>query len=368
MPTLHEQVAELEEELGIDGENENGKESIESPADVAGAAEHEAEPVRQEQRTDRGRNRARTKRGSSSDGETPSDDGEASQDDGGSARQDGGSSRGNADVEQPAEEGVAEEDNSPAAQARKRRLAREAKARENKAPELREAAKADAVAQTPAAAPAAQTALANDDPEPADKDSNAWLKWKVRQQDKVISQITERETQTRGQQEITSRVRGAINEFRSIRDDYVKKNPDFVPAFQFAYNKHAELMKLDHPTWTPQQIVRELDWKLLQAAGSYAKEGINPAEALYDLAIETYGYVPNSGGKTETESSATGVATQRPRTDLRTIDSNRRRSATGLTSGGSSGSIKLTKEAVAKMTNGELLNLSEEDWKQLETL
>lgn len=379
--SLHDQVKELESQLGsnlTEGDEENGNEgrsgrdeSIETEGAERSSPDtdlDEAEDVGSRRTRDRGRHGRRTGgdsrssgKASQGSGEDAPEDGDAPRETSGRASRDGGSSRGNAS---DGDEVLDKEDSdSPAAMARLRRENRELKAKLLR--EEEERAQTSRVAEQK---PAAETKTEDPDPEPNKAENpEGWKDWKIRQLDRVVSEIKGETQQSKEQQIVNERIKGAIDEFRDVRDKYIQKNPDFTPAFTHAYNKYAEAIKLTNPSWDNQRIIKEIDWQLLLFAGDVAKKGGNPAEALYDLAIERFGYIPGKEGKadvSETSNRPDGVRGP----NLRTVDNNRRRSASGLGTSGQGNSARITKESIANMTNGELMNLSPEDWAELERL
>lgn len=218
------------------------------------------------------------------------------------------------------------------------------------------------------------------DPEPdRGKDPNKWTDWKIRQQDKEIAELRGQTTQSVEQTRTNEKIREATEEFKGIRDKYIEKNPDYVPAFQHGFERYAEALALTNPGWTRQQIVRQADYQLLMFASDCAKKGVDPAAAIYDMCIERFGYKPGSAkrqeqprqrdqGEEDDRGGRRDERDARRRPNLRLIDSNRRRSASGLGSGGQGGSARLTKEAAADMTLGELANLDTDMWADLERM
>ena len=319
-----------------------------------------------------------------------SEDSEASRGAGGSSSRPGGSPRGDAgrvDGRGKADDGRVEGDLEDKAEApvdhagaaRLRRELREAKARLK---ELEESRAAPATTTTTPEKKADAEVVSDPEPNKA-ANPQAWNEWRIRALEKTITDkiapIEKTYQVTEEQRVANERISGAVNEFKQIRDEYIQKNPDFVPAFTHGYNKVTEAYALMNPSWSKERIVKEADWQMLQFASDCARKGINPAEALYDLSIERFGYKPGQAkAAKETRAQPRAQEAQddaepapqreKPRADLRTIDRNRKRSVTPLARGGQSGSSRLTKESVANMTNGELLNLDPADWDALERL
>lgn len=409
--SLQEQIKEHEAELGEnpnEGEenvrrNDEPSETARSKRPRAATEIDETEDVGSEQRGKRGRNGNRTggRRGertedegtSQAGAETSQDDEEAPRSNSGRASGDGRTSRNAA---RPTDAGAApkrelltdeegdDEENeidNPVAMARLRRENRELKAEK-----LRLEAERGTSARDPA--PPAQEKkpeTVNTDPEPADKASPLWDKWKIRDQERRLAKLEGRTQEDEKQTQVNTQIREAVDQFKTVRDKYIAKNPDFVPAFKHGYDRYAEALRITKPGWTQEQVVKQADWDLLVYAGECARKGIDPAEAIYDMCIERFGYRPGQQPRTEqrrqvqddhddagdgfdeapARKNPNGV---RQRTNLRVINNNKRRSASGLNNSGQGGSASLTKEAAAGMTLGELANLDTDMWDQLENL
>lgn len=322
--------------------------------------------------------------GKSPQGESgaPREDGETPPRDSGGTRKDAstspeGTSAGGRDERRS---GVLDDEDTPAsgdhaAWAKLRREKRELEARLKAA----EGKQSNTVPAAPAAQPKTDVKPATD-AEP-DKAANpeAWRDWKDKQLETKYADIEKRlEADARQKEEV--KVYGeAIGEFNQIRDKYIVKNPDYVPAFHYSFDAYAKAIKMSNPGMTQQQITNHIDREMLQFAGQCVSKGLNPAEELYDMAIERFGYAPNSSkgaedGDAEVEEEA-APANKAPdgirpkealRPNLRNIANNRKRAASPLVGGGQSGKGQLTKEAAANMTLGEMMELEPGDWAELE--
>lgn len=93
---------------------------------------------------------------------------------------------------------------------------------------------------------------------------------------------------------------------------------------------------------------------IIGVAAKAARDGENPAKAIYSLSKEKFGYA-----KVETKESA-------PKKDLKKIDANRRKSASPLQAGGRSGSVSLTKESAADMSLAEFAKLTNAQLREIE--
>lgn len=405
---LHQQIEE--DEAKLETTNDGDDDAERSRNDKSGetsrsgrshaSEEHEADDGSEGKSRKRGRDgelgRSGRRRGTedaSADGEgsqggseTSHGDGEASHRTGKQSRGDGRPSRGDAGKSSGSGNDELNDDDEaedPVAMARMRRENRELKAK------LREREEKDASgANADGEDKTKQTTTKKDDPKVTDpepdkaKNPDAWKDWKIRDQDRRLEVVEGTTTQTREQIEANETVRGAVEEFKAIRDRYIEKNPDFVPAFNHAFNEYCVALLKVNPSWTRDRVQKEVDWQILKYSGECARKKIDPAEAIYDMAIERFGYKPGSGMKRGTEDDggedegqddgrrgAEGMRRQNgKRPNLSVVKNNQRRSASPLHGGGQSGNIQLTREAVANMSLGELKDLSQEDWDRLERL
>lgn len=230
-----------------------------------------------------------------------------------------------------------------------------------------------------ASAPAAEIKPAAESPKSPEKitepDKNvnyqAWLEWKLEQNDLTIKEQNKvaedykiwKADQTK-QRETQVAINNAVGEFQGIEESYQKKNPDYLNAMEFARNEYARALKLTNPQMTQQQIDSKIDYDILTFASQKSQAGLNPAEELYDMAIERFGYT-RAEAKREVEEW-----TQKPasKSNLKVVSNNKRRSASPLSGGGRGGDIPVTLENAANgMTMGEFSNLTPDQLMQLES-
>lgn len=375
--TLMDSIAEDEAKLGVpqtltDGDD-NAKQPIEpeeSDTPAGDKAEPESDAGTGDGRRRRGKRTARTPAGASQDESGASrEDGEAPSRDSAGTRKDAGA---------PLEDAGVLSDKAPApgdhaAWAKLRREKRELEA------QLRTLKEKPAEAAKPADVKPAVDTKRVDDPEPnREQDQQKWLEWKIRQQDKLLAEqgkavesLAGKSQKDEEQRKATKTYMDAIGEFNQIRDQYISKNPDYVPAFTHAYDAYARAAKIMNPQLSQQDIVQQIDRQLIMYAADCAAKGLNPAEELYDMAIERFGYKPNAEAeepeevdeKPETEKPAV-----KPKPNLKAISGNRKKSASPLMGPGQAGKGALTKQGAADMTLGEMMDLEPEDWRALEQM
>lgn len=201
-------------------------------------------------------------------------------------------------------------------------------------------------------------------------DYQGWLEWKLAQSDmtlkeqaKIIEDVkTWREESTKVK-EAESTIQTAIQEFTTIEETYKAANPDYLPAIQFARSKYADSIKTLYPNMSQRQIETAIDQQILQFASDSATKGLNPAEELFDMAIERFGWVKEQPKPEETPAEKPKLV-EKP--NLKVISNNRKKSASPLAGGGQGGTIPLTQEAAADMSLGEFAQLSPAELAALE--
>jgi hypothetical protein len=408
MPTLYEQIKETEAKLNLEGDNDDGTTDNESGV-------REDRSVRGQGGSDK---RTRSEQGESKDsgtgergedgtGGTSSSESGASQSDAGTrkrsgrkprvdskdaqeagsaTRQDGeapreaGESSGDGRVRGRSGHDASEQDavdEKPKAEltnadwARQRRELRELKAKLTKL----ESEKVAPV--TAKEEPKKEEVKAAEPAKEPDKNENyqAWLEWKLQQQDNTIQEqakltkdYQDWKTAKTNEEQQSRLTDAAIEEFTRIEDAYKKDNPDYGDAMDFAREKYKDAAKIFYPDKTEKQIEEAIDKQMLAYAANYAAKGLNPAEELYDLVVERFGYKKGTVTDMEEDETKPSARTEPKKPNLRVIEGNRKRSATPLGTGGQSGSIPITKEIAADMSLGEFSRLTQEDLINLENM
>jgi hypothetical protein len=234
----------------------------------------------------------------------------------------------------------------------------------------------EAVKAAPAAAPVAEAKpvepAAPEKPKEPDRNVNyqEWLEWKIAQQDntqaeqaKIVNEYKTFMANEQNAKETQAAINRGVEEFQGIEQSYIKQNPDYLKAMEFAREKYSDALRLTNPQFTAKQIDAKIDYDILSFAAQASVKGLNPAEELYDMAMERFGY---SKAEERAEQSAVR-AERREKPNLKVITNNKRRSATPLSGGGRGGDIPLTLDVAANsMTLGEFANLTPGELAQLE--
>lgn len=301
------------------------------------------------------------------------DDGSSS-DDGGSSRGTGGNAPG--DSKTPSEDGKAPledepEPNTPAAWAKHRREKREMAARikeledaakkpaEPAKPIAAESAKVDAKPATAEAAEAVKKRTVEELGKQPDRNEDlaGWLVWQAEKAEIINeenSRIAREALDTQKLSKTEQLVRTAAGELDNIQNEYKKVNADYDNALNFAKNEYRRAVKLMLPNKTDADIDLALKQEIFGIGLQCAKDGTNLGEVIYDMAIERFGYVPNS--------QPASRDAKKPRIDLSQIERNKRRSASSMEGGGEAGKRKVSIEQKSEMTIAEMLALDADDW------
>lgn len=356
MPTLYDQLKEMGTQLD--------QELTDDPT-TKGDSNEDSKPV-DERTGETGEREGAGEPGDAGDEGTPRDEGDASPEDARASQGDSGRAQKDAPAPQEDGEDVLKQP-SNADWARQRREMRELKAKlaalekEKAPPPASPEPKTEAKPET-SAKPA---------PEPNKQENyQAWLEWKLAQNDNtaqeqrtLISQlkkiIDDRQQADRQQQIINQ----AFDEFNNYEESYKTKNPDYVNATQFAREQYAKSIKILYPQMTAKQIERAIEHEILKFAGGCVQKGLDPAEELYDMAIERFGYVKQDAPDAAEE---TPKPAKPAKPNLKAISANKKRSASPLAGGGQGGSIPVTSEMFENMTLGDYARLTKDQLMQLE--
>jgi hypothetical protein len=126
------------------------------------------------------------------------------------------------------------------------------------------------------------------DPEPdADLDPDLHIKWQLRQQNKRI-EAAERRAQMA---EELVKVEGTRRGLQMVEKEYLKINKidDYDDAIEHVKNVERNLIRLEHPQATDEQINNHLESERIRKSAECYSRGINPAEYMYKMA-QTLGY------------------------------------------------------------------------------
>ena len=158
----------------------------------------------------------------------------------------------------------------------------------------------------------------------------------------------------------------AAEELSDIEDEFVKENPDYKQASAHMIKSMFQGVRQVYPNMSEKQAIKFLQNKVLEIAGSAANRGQNPAEVLYQMAFDNYGFDPakaaeeKKGGEDKPTFKKTGAAE-----NLKKKARNKKRSANGLSGGGQNAGARVTIEEADKMTLADFGAMSDKDIDEL---
>jgi len=186
------------------------------------------------------------------------------------------------------------------------------------------------------------------DPKP-DKatDPVGYVEWMERDLNRKLENIEQKTTRVTQVTEQENLQRAAIQEFTSFERKFASKTPDYNPVVEHFNRELSTSIKRLNRHFTDEQVAAETTRQALFIAGEFAAQGLDPAEEMYHLTKEQYGY----------KEPVAEVEELKP--DLKKVGANRQRNAgTGAARGVGEGA--LTGSTVMKMTNAEFSKLSPE--------
>jgi len=195
------------------------------------------------------------------------------------------------------------------------------------------------------------------DPEPNKAEAyEEWLEWK----DRGLSKRQDKIEEWQGKQDRATEQKavwnGAVNEFQGFEKQFQKITPDYEAAATHMKDRLSDSYRLVNPELTAQEVDSKVSNYILQNAAQAAQSGYNPAESLYRQSKERFGFTKQEA-----------ASPTRKRTDLKKIDSNRRKSASPLQSGGQSSSAQIGIEEVAGMSMADFAKLTPSQLRELES-
>ena len=155
----------------------------------------------------------------------------------------------------------------------------------------------------------------------------------------------------------------AISEFQMFENEFQKNTPDYAQASDHMINTMANGVRAAYPNATDQQVGQFIQNQILTIASQAANKGLNPAETLYLMAMQNYGYDPQAAAVKNAENVQTKSKNAAKR--LETVSKNKRRSASPLASGGHNGSPSATIEEAASMDLADFSKLSDAEISQM---
>lgn len=205
----------------------------------------------------------------------------------------------------------------------------------------------------------AQTEPATSEEPDIKTDPAGWLLWNKEQQDKELKELRDWKESLTQEQEHGEIVSAAEKSLQAYEADFRLKAKDYDDVASFMVNKMAEGIRVLHPYYTPEQMAEELKTSVLVLAGNFEAQGLDPAEEMYLMAKEQYGYAPKEEPKKEAKEE------EKPKPDPKKLANNRSRNAGTAAAPGSGGSPDVTLQTAADMPIHEFAKLSKEEKQKL---
>lgn len=149
--------------------------------------------------------------------------------------------------------------------------------------------------------------------------------------------------------------RQAVEEFNSIEAEFSKETPDYEEASAHVIKNMYSGVKSVYPELNDQQAVSFVQKQVLQIASNAAQRGLNPAEVLYQMAYDKYGFQANAPQPQPSNKV----------NNLKTIAKNKKRSASPLAGGGRSASSNVSLQEAGNMDLAAFGRMSEAEIDQL---
>lgn len=149
----------------------------------------------------------------------------------------------------------------------------------------------------------------------------------------------------------------AVEEFNDIEAEFSKETPDYEDASAHMIKGMYAGVKAAYPDITDKQALQFVQNRVLQIASNAAKRGLNPAEVLYQMSFDNYGFQP--GQKKPGENKNTKAD------NLKNIAKNKKRSANAFQGGGQNAGARATIEEANKMDLATFGNMSEAEIDEL---
>ena len=206
-----------------------------------------------------------------------------------------------------------------------------------------------------------QTPSTDEEPDRVENPA-AWLEWQNNQTAKEVADMKAWQEEQQTIKDNDNLFHRATSEFHNYENEFKATTPDYDDAATFYVKQVAQSVKMLNPSITKEQLGQAVQNHILQKAGEFVGKGLDPAEELYHLAKDG-GFVKQEEAKDDGKGAD---KKNEKKVDLKTINKNRKRSASGLSGRGANGATSYTLEQVANMTNGEIARLDPNIIRELE--
>lgn len=200
--------------------------------------------------------------------------------------------------------------------------------------------------------------LAQQQQHPAPQQQQAKTEEQGKQEQADPNSVEERLNRFEREKEEKELFGAAVNEFNQYEREFSQANPDYENASRHVVGQMINSFRSLYPSATDAQAQQFIQNQILSIASQAVNRGVNPAEALYAMAYDRFGYT----GQQEQKAAPKG---QDAAKKLSTVSKNKRRSASPLQSGGQNGSANATIEEAANMNLADFSKLTESEIDQM---
>lgn len=152
----------------------------------------------------------------------------------------------------------------------------------------------------------------------------------------------------------------AGEELSAIEQEFMQDTPDYQDAATHMIRAMFQATLHMNPGITDRQAGTLVQNKILEIASVAARKGQNPAEVLYQMSFDSYGFDPAAAKKTPPGKQGKNAAEA-----LKKKVANKKRSANGLAGGGQTAGARVTIEEADKMSLADFGSMSEAEIDEL---
>lgn len=190
-------------------------------------------------------------------------------------------------------------------------------------------------------------------PPNAEEDPVGYLAWELRNTKKTVEELTQYRQRNEELQRAAREEQQKATIFTSDAAIAEQKLPDLGTAIDHMYEQIKKGAKLADPNLSPAQLDKMARDKVLNWGAEYKRQGMNAAEALYQVSQQYYGY------EFKAPTDPVPEPTKIQKASLATIEKNKSKSASGIGVGSTKSNV-ITAESLSKMNLTEIEKNKEE--------
>lgn len=147
----------------------------------------------------------------------------------------------------------------------------------------------------------------------------------------------------------------AVEEFSNIEKEFAAQTPDYEDASKHMISSMYQGVKHAYPQLNDNQAAQFVQKRVLEIASQAARNNMNPAEVLYQMAFDKYGF-DGTKAQAPAEKKPTHKAD-----NLKNIAKNKKRSASPLIGGGQTAGANVTIDEANNMDLADFGKMSESE-------